>query len=147
MKLNKTSSVAAVLSVLSFNSVVSAIATLTVCTVVGDASVPSSSFQGGNLFTIHIENVPDVSESTICGHSDSDIHSAADSFSTRVTSVIACSTSRVGNDQNFMDLNVRFDKQSPSVQLSALQNGITAAFGSQGVDFDASKCDISGIPS
>ncbi|KAF8531888.1 hypothetical protein JB92DRAFT_2824836 [Gautieria morchelliformis] len=46
-----------------------------------------------------------------------------------------------------MSLTVTLDKQPPAVQLQALTNGITAAFGTAGVSFPSSVCDLSGVPS
>src|SRR5262249_40426264 len=97
----------------------------------------------GNLFVIKVPGVPGVSQSTICGHSADDIKQAASAFSTNVVGGINCSTD---NNAATMALSVTFDKQSPSVQRSALVNGITAGFGSQGVNFDPNVCDLTGIP-
>lgn len=111
---------------------------------VNECSVTHGS--SGNSFTISVAGVADASESTICGHSPSDIHSSASSFSTNVVSSVDCHTASFGGDQNTMSLTVTLDKQSPAVQLQVLTNGITAAFGTAGVSFPSSVCDLSGIP-
>jgi hypothetical protein len=90
-----------------------------------------------------VVGVPDVSKSTICGHSDRDLRNAANSFSTNVVGGVNCFTNDVAST---MSLSVTFDKQSPSVQRSALVTGIVSAFGSQGVNFDANVCNLAGIP-
>ncbi|KAH8704389.1 hypothetical protein GQ44DRAFT_732469 [Phaeosphaeriaceae sp. PMI808] len=94
----------------------------------------------GNIFDAHFNSVPDVSQSTICGHSKDGIGRAASGSGVNVKS-ISCTT-----DGSQMTVNVKFDKQSPSVQRSALVQGLTASFGSQGVNINPSICNINGIP-
>jgi hypothetical protein len=139
MKFFSNSTIVALTTCLAgYATVATATATVNQCSVVHGGS--------GNSFTINVAGVADASESTICGHSDNDIHSAAASFTTNVVSNVDCHTAFFGGDQNTMSLTVTLDKQSPSVQLQALTNGITAAFGTAGVSFPSSVCDLSGIP-
>jgi hypothetical protein len=108
----------------------------------------------GNLFVIQVQDIPDVSQSTICGQSALDIGHSAEAFSVNIVGGsdddddddgdgVQCNTD---DDAETMALSVTFDKQPPNVQLDALVDGITTAFGSQGVSFDPSVCDISSIP-
>ena len=124
--------------ILGLTSSVAATANVDQCSVAHTSS--------GNTFSIHVSDVPDVSVSTICGHSASDIESAASSFSTNVIGDIQCGTIDNGDNENTMSMVTTFDKQSPSVQLEALENGIVAGFGTQGVNFTSSVCNLSGIP-
>jgi hypothetical protein len=134
MKFN-TSLLSALTIIATGVELVTAMATVNSCSVSHNSS--------GNLFVIGVINVSSVSQSTICGHSATDIGQAASAFSTNVVGGINCFTN---NPATTMSLSVTFDKQSPSVQRSVLVDGITAGFGSQGVNFDANVCNLSGIP-
>jgi hypothetical protein len=138
MKFFSNSTIAALACLAGYATLASATATVNQCSVIHGSS--------GNSFTINVSGVADASESTICGHSNDDITSSASSFTTNVVSNVDCHTAFFGGDQNTMSLTVTLDKQSPAVQLQALTNGITAAFGTAGVSFPSSVCDLSSIP-
>jgi hypothetical protein len=82
----------------------------------------------GNLFVIQVQDIPDVSQSTICGQSALDIGHSAEAFSVNVVGGsdddddddgdgVQCNTD---DDAETMALSVTFDKQPPNVQLDAL---------------------------
>lgn len=130
-------------------------ATLTKCDVQHGVPAPCNpdtrncffnSNAAGNRFVVHFESVDSVSESTICGHSNDRLFSAAKSFSTNILGEVLCSTFTDQNGAITMDLQVMFDKQSPQVQLNALVLGLTASFGSAGSSISPSTCDLSQIP-
>ncbi|KAF2112116.1 hypothetical protein BDV96DRAFT_602567 [Lophiotrema nucula] len=126
-----------------------------------ECSVPHAS--NGNTFQVCFGTIDDASESSICGSSDKAIRNSASRFSINVSCNTQCQTyallnllrrsnlayplsnSILGN-KNTIVLEVKFDKQSPSTQRDALVNGLTAAFGSSGVNIDASKCNIADTP-
>ncbi|KAF8494525.1 hypothetical protein JB92DRAFT_3147113 [Gautieria morchelliformis] len=138
MKFFSNSTILSLTCLAGYATFASAAANVNECSVTHGSS--------GNSFTISVAGVADASESTICGHSAGDIFSSASSFSTKVVSKVDCHTASFGGDQNTMSLTVTLNKQSPAVQLQALTNGITAAFGIAGVSFPSSVCDLSGVP-
>ncbi|KAH7130485.1 hypothetical protein B0J11DRAFT_613109 [Dendryphion nanum] len=113
---------------------VSATAYLSYCQV--------SHSSNGNDFLIKVQSIPDVSKSSICGSSDRQIRSSAKGWSINVK-YLTCDTGKTTPD---MQILVKLDKQSPSTQRTALFNGLQAAFGSQGFNWNANQCNLAGIP-
>ncbi|KAI5468006.1 hypothetical protein BGZ63DRAFT_419656 [Mariannaea sp. PMI_226] len=96
----------------------------------------------GNTFKIGIFDVPSISTSTICGHFNDQLTSDSGRNNVNIANSLQCETPT----SSYMDFSVTLDKQPPQAQLEVIVGALTEAFGSQGVNFDRTLCDLSQIP-